>query len=140
MDPRLILFAGAALLLAPAAPLAAAWARVLPSEDPEERLRAGVFSLFLLVVLSLCYAALIPGVPVERLESWLFVRVPAGWLPWLPLAEKYLIVFLSALSAMGAYLRRGPLRKPLLWASLLVPAAWLAVTYLLQLWAGPASF
>ena len=137
MDLRLILFAGAALLLAPAVHLAAAWARVLPSEDPEERLHAGAFSLLLLVVLSLCYAALLPGVPVERLESWLLARVPAGWLPWFPLAEKYLIVFLSGLSAIGAFLRRGPLRKPLLWASVLLAAAWLAVTYLLPLWTGP---
>jgi hypothetical protein len=140
MDPRLILFAGAALLLAPAVPLAAAWARVLPSEGPEERLRAGAFSLLLLVVLSLCYAALVPGVPVERVESWLLARMPVGWHSWLPPAGKYLVLLLSAVSAIGAYLRRGPLRKPLLWASLLLMAAWLAVTYLLPLWAGPASF
>ncbi len=138
MDPYLALFAVVLLLLSPAVPLAVAWARLLPADDPGERVAVDSSSVLLLGGMTLCYVAQLPGVPLELLQGWLSSRLPADWFDGLRIAGKFLTVFVPAYAAAYAYFHRGPLRKPLLWAGILVLVAPIAAGYLLQFWTGGA--
>ncbi len=140
MDPHLALLAGVVLLLSPAVPLATAWARLLPADDPQERVARDPSSVLLLVGVTLCYAAQIPGVPIELLQNWLSSFVPADWLFGLRIAGRFLLVFVPAYTIAFACLRRGPLRKPLLWAGILVLVVPFAAGYILQFWTAGASY
>ena len=139
MDPYLALILGILLVLSPAAPLAAAWARLLPVDDPEDRAAKGASSVLLLVGVTLCYVAQLPGVPLPLLQTWLGSRLPADWFDGLRIASKFLIVFVPAYAAAHAYFHRGPLRKPLLWAGILVLIASIATGYVMRFWTGGAS-
>ncbi len=138
MDPYLAFLAGVVLLLSPAAPLAAAWARLLPADDPEARFAMDSASVLLLAGVTLCYVAQLPGVPLGLFQNWLGNRLPSDWFDGLRIAGKFLSVFVPAYAAAYAYFHRGPLRKPLLWAGILVLIAPFAAAYVLQFWTGGA--
>jgi hypothetical protein len=138
MDPYLALILAVLFLLSPAVPLATAWARLLPADDPDERLAVDTSWVLLLVGVTLCYLAQLPGVPLPLLQSWLSDRLPSDWFEGVRIAGKFLSVFVPLYAAAYAFFHRGPLRKPLLWAGILVVVAFVAVGYLLPFWAGGA--
>lgn len=139
MDPYLSLILGALLLLSPAVPLATAWARLLPADDPEERVALDSSSILLLVVMTLCYLAQLPGVPLALLQTSLSNWLPPDWPAGMRIAAKFLSVFVPVYAAAYAYFHRGPVRKPLLWAGILVLIAPIAAGYVLQFWTGAAA-
>lgn len=138
MDPYLALLAGVVLLLSPAVPVATAWARLLPADDPEERVAVDSSAVLLLVALTLCYLAQLPGVPLALLQNSLSHWLPPDWFAGVRIAGKFLTVFVPVYAVAYAYFHRGPLRKPLLWAGLLVLIAPIAASYLLQFWTAGA--
>lgn len=134
MDPRLAFLVILLLLLSSSVPLAAAWARLLPTDEPEDRVALDPSSLLLLVGVTLCYLAQLPGIPLGLLDNWLSNWLPADWQEGLRIAGKFLMVFVPAYAAAYACFRRGPLRKHLLWAGILVLISSLGLGYLLPFW------
>lgn len=139
MDPHLAFLAGLVFLLSPAAPLAIAWVRLIPGgEETEEHIPFDGASVLMLLVVTLSYVLLLPGVTLGLLENRLDSLLPADLRDGLQLAARFLAVYLPACVMVYARPRRGPLRDLLLWAGFLVLLAWLAKSYLLPFWTGGA--
>ena len=143
IDHRLALLALAALLVFAAAPLAYAWARLLPEEPPpfevpaavpaHEELassqKAGVkkdpFAVFLLVCVTLSYVLRFPGFPVATGLQWLSTLLPINYLNWTVLGARAFFLAVPGLAAAYSALRPNPVRIALIAGGLLVMALWL---------------
>lgn len=142
IDHRLALVLLSALMLAAAAPLAVAWARLLPAErEPftfsgaaERRPRSDLVADILLCLTTMSYLLRLPGVPLEKARPWLDARFLAPWPEYVFLSVAFLLVFAPAFGACYSLLRPNPLRAPLIWSGVLVLLFWLAFPYLYIAW------
>ena len=143
IDHRLALLALAALLAFAAAPLAYAWARLLPEEPPPfevpaaapapEELasnqKAGMkrdpFAVFLLACVTLSYVLRFPGLPVATGLQWLSTLLPMDYLNWTMLGARAFFLVVPGLAAAYSALRPNPVRIALIAGGLLVMTLWL---------------
>jgi hypothetical protein len=139
---RLALLALAALLIAAAAPLAYAWASLLPEEPPPFEVAAGspaenlasnqkspvkrdLVAVFLLVCVTLSYVLRFPGLPLVAGLQWLSTLLPADCFNWTLLAGRWFFVVAPGVAAVYFALRPNPMRIALIIGGLLVLALWL---------------
>jgi hypothetical protein len=142
IDHRLALVLLSALIFAAAAPIALAWARLLPSErepfaSPAEarpRPPRDALAIILLCFVTISFLVRLPGVPIALAHSWLNAQLPAPWPERLYLSALFLLIFLPGFAACYAILRPTSLRRPLFWAGFLVLLLWLASPYLSAAW------
>ena len=143
MDHRLALVALALLLIVAAAPLAYAWARLLPEERPPfEPTGAGTapeevapdgktlpkrdrFAVFLLICVTMSYLLRFPGVPLAPALQWLSTLLPADYLNWAVMVARAFFVVVPGLAAVYSALRQNPVRIALAIGGLMVLALWL---------------
>lgn len=142
IDHRLALVALAALLIFAAAPLAYAWARLLPEEQapfevagtgtaPEGVASSGIaakkdpFAVFLLVCVTLSYVLRFPALPLSAGLQWLSNLLPANYFYWAVMGGRAFFVVVPGLAAAYSALRPNPLRIALTVGGLLVLALWL---------------
>ena len=143
IDHRLALLALAALLLAAAAPLAYAWARLLPEEPPPFEVRAAglppenlasngrspakkdLLAVLLLACVTLSYLLRFPGLPLATGLQWLFTLLPADYFTWAVLGARWFFIVVPGLAAAYSALRPNPMRIALIAGGLLVLALWL---------------
>jgi hypothetical protein len=143
IDHRLALVALAALLVSAAAPLAYAWARLLPEEPPPFEVPAAVpaheelasnqktgvkkdpFAVFLLVCVTLSYVLRFPGLPVATGLQWLSTLLPMNYFHWTVLGARAFFVVVPGLAAAYSALRPNPVQIALIAGGLLVMALWL---------------
>jgi hypothetical protein len=142
MDHRLALVAFAALLVAAAAPLASAWARLLPEErppfetpaplppeqmtsNPETRRKADPFAIFLLLCMTVSFLLKFPGLPVATVLQSLSMRMPSDYFTWLVFGARAFFVVVPGLGAAYSAIRPNPIRIPLIAAGVLVVLLWL---------------
>ena len=143
IDHRLALLALAALLIAAAAPLAYAWARLLPEEPPPFEVAAAgppaedlasnptspakknLLAVFLLVCVTLSYILRFPGLPLATALRWLATLLPADYFHWTVLAGRTLCMVAPGVAAVCSALRPNPMRTALIVGGLLVLALWL---------------
>ena len=136
MIPRLALLCWSALLLGAAVPLAIGWARIVPADDPGDRVSQDRFAIVLLVLVTLSFVLQLPGLSSWTIERWLATAIPQ---PWARQIISWGAVFFAVIpgpAAMHAILRPNPLRRPLIASGILVPALWLVGPYLAACWAG----
>lgn len=144
IDHRLALLALAALLIAAAAPLAYAWAKLLPEEPPPFEVPAGSppaeevvsnpkrptkkdpIAFFLLICLTLSYLLRFPGLPVATGLQWLSTLLPADYFSYAMLAGRWVFMVVPGVAAVYSALRPNPMRLASLVGGLLVLALWLA--------------
>jgi hypothetical protein len=141
MDHRLALVAFVALLVAAAAPLATAWARLLPEEpppfempaplpseqmlsNPETRRRASPFAIFLLLCVTLSFLLKFPGLPVAAALQRLSGMLPPDYFNWLVLGVRVFFAAVPGLAAVYSAIRPNPMRIPLIVASVFVILLW----------------
>ena len=141
MDHRLALVAFAALLIAAAAPLASAWARLLPEEPPpfevpapsppeqtpsnrETRRKGDPFAIFLLLCMTLSFLLKFPGLPVAAALQILSARMPREDFNWLVLGARVFFVAVPGLAAVYSAIRPNPIRIPLIVAAVFVILLW----------------
>jgi hypothetical protein len=154
-DPRLAFLLLCILLIAAAIPIAFAWARVLPEEQPPFRFhrsseratgdltpapeqadsRRDPFAVGLLVCVSLSYLWQLPGLPRDFVLLRIVHYVPEPWLQGLVLFRLVLFIkgFLVVMPGAGAVysiFRRNQIRAPLIAAGILVPLIWLVLPWL----------
>jgi hypothetical protein len=149
-DPRLAFLALCALLIGAAAPLAIAWARLLPEERPPFRFHRpstrktpnatfaqvpsnaarDYFAVTLLVFVTLSFLWQIPGFPREFVVSHAAAYVPEPWLQGLMLFGRGFLVAVPALAAGYSIFRQNEIRIPLIAAGVLVPILWLVNPWL----------
>ena len=143
MDHRLALAALAALLIAAAAPLAYAWAKLLPEEPPPFEVPAGSpaaedvvsnpkrrpkndpVAIFLLTCVTLSYVLRFPGLPLSACLQRLSTFLPADYFNWALLAGRWFFVVVPGFAAVYSALRPNPIRIALIVGALLVLALWL---------------
>jgi len=143
IDHRLALLALAALLIAAAAPLAYAWARLLPEEPPPFEVRAAglppedfisngkspvkkdLWAVFLLACVTLSYLLRFPGLPLAAGLQWLSTLLPADYFTWAVLGARWFFIAVPGLAAAYSALRPNPMRVALIAGGLLVLALWL---------------
>ena len=143
MDHRLALVALALLLIVAAAPLAYAWARLLPEERPPfEPTGAGTapeevapggktlpkrdrFAVFLLICVTMSYLLRFPGVPLSPALQWLSTLLPADYLNWAVMGARAFFVVVPGLGVVYSAVRPNPIRIALILGGLLVLALWL---------------
>jgi len=143
IDHRLALLALAALLIAAAAPLAFAWASLLPEEpppfevpaasppaedpvsNPKRPVKKDLLAAFLLVCVSLSYVLRFPGLPIAAGLQWLSTLLPADYFNWAVLVGRWFFVVAPGVAAAYSALRPNPMRVALIVAGLLVLALWL---------------
>ena len=143
MDHRLALVALALLLIVAAAPLAYAWARLLPEERPPfEPTGAGTapeevapggktlpkrdrFAVFLLICVTMSYLLRFPGVPLSPALQWLSTLLPADYLNWAVMGARAFFVVVPGLGVVYSAVRPNPIRTALILGGLLVLALWL---------------
>ncbi len=143
IDHRLALLALAALLVSAAAPLAYAWARLLPEEPPPFEVPAAApapeelesnqktavkkdpFAVFLLVCVTLSYVLRFPGLPVSTGLQWLSTLLPMDYFHWTVLGGRAFFVVVPGLAAAYSALRPNPVPIALIASGLLVMALWL---------------
>jgi hypothetical protein len=143
IDHRLALVAFAALLIAAAAPLASAWARLLPEEpppfglppspappgqmssNPETRRKGDPFAIFLLLCVTLSFLLKFPGLPVAALLQSLSLWMPREDFNWLVLGARAFFVVVPGLAAVYSAIRPNPIRIPLIAAGVFVILLWL---------------
>src|SRR5260370_4964745 len=131
IDHRLALVAFAALLIAAAAPLASAWARLLPEEPPpfevpapssaeqtpsnrETRPKGDPFAIFLLLCVTLSFLLKFPGLPVAAALQILSVRMPPEDFNWLVLGARVFFVAVPWCCPRFSAHRPDPRRLPTL--------------------------
>ena len=142
IDHRLALVAFAALLIAAAAPLASAWARLLPEEPPpfelppapsppeqtpsnrETRPKGDPFAIFLLLCVTLSFLLKFPGLPVAAALQILSVRMPPEDFHWLVLGARVFFAAVPGLAAVYSAIRPNPMRIPLIVAGVFVILLW----------------
>ena len=142
IDHRLALVAFAALLIAAAAPLASAWARLLPEEPPpfelppapsppeqapsnrETRPKGDPFAIFLLLCMTLSFLLKFPGLPVAAALQILSVRMPPEDFHWLVLGARVFFAAVPGLAAVYSAIRPNPIRIPLIVAGVFVILLW----------------
>ncbi len=143
IDHRLALLALAALLIAAAAPLAYAWARLLPEEPPPFEVAAtgppaqdlasnptspakkDLLAVFLLVCVTLSYILRFPGLPVAAVLQWLATLLPKDYFNWTVLGGRWFFAVVPGVAAAYSALRPNPMRVALIVGGLLVLALWL---------------
>jgi len=143
LDHRLALAALTALLLAAAAPLAYAWARLLPEEPPpfetapaaapaeevpsnwEARGERDPFAIFLLICVTLSYILRFPGLPLSAALQRISPLMPQDYFNWLLLGGRAFVVVVPGLAAAYSAARPNPMRIALIVGCLLVLALWL---------------
>jgi len=143
LDHRLALVALTVLLLAAAAPLAYAWARLLPEEPPpfetapaaapeqqalsnsEARRERDPFAVFLLICVTLSYILKFPGLPVLAALQRISGLMPQDYFNWLLLGGRAFFVVVPGLAAAYSAARPNPMRIALIVGGLLVLALWL---------------
>jgi hypothetical protein len=143
IDHRLALLALAALLIAAAAPLAYAWARLLPEEPPPFEVRTSglpredlvsnpkspakkdLLAVFLLVCVTLSYVLKFPGLPLASGLQWLSALLPADYFNWTLFAGRWFFVVVPGIAAAYSALRPNLMRIALIAGGLLVLALWL---------------
>jgi hypothetical protein len=146
IDHRLALVLLSALILAAAAPIAAAWARLLPAEreafarpgDARPRQPRDSFAIVLLCFVTISFLIRLPGIPLDAIRPWLEAHLFAPWPERLLGSASFLLVFLPGFASCYAILRPNPLRRPLLWAGVLVLLLWFATPYLSAAWLSPS--
>jgi len=141
MDHRLALVAFAALLIAAAAPLASAWARLLPEEPPpfevpapsppeqtpsnrETRRKGDPFAIFLLLCITLSFLLKFPGLPVAAALQRLSGMLPPDYFNWLVLGARVFFAAMPGLAAVYSAIRPNPMRIPLTVAGVFVILLW----------------
>ncbi len=141
MDHRLALVAFAALLIAAAAPLASAWARLLPEEPPpfevpapsppeqtpsnrETRRKGDPFAIFLLLCITLSFLLKFPGLPVAAALQRLSGMLPPDYFNWLVLGARVFFAAMPGLAAVYSAIRPNPMRIPLIVAGVFVILLW----------------
>jgi hypothetical protein len=143
MDHRSALAAYAGLLILAAAPLAYAWAQLLPEEQaPFEVAEADTtredaapngktaakknpFAVFLLVCVTLSYVLRFPGLPLSTGLQWLSTLLPVDFLHWVIMGGRVFFLGVPGLAAVYSALRPNPVRIALAAGGLLVLAVWL---------------
>jgi len=143
IDHRLALLVLAALLIAAAAPLAYAWARLLPEEpppfevpaaspsaedlvsNPKSRKKNDPVAVFLLVCVTLSYLLKFPGLPAAAGLQWLSTLLPADYFSPAVLMGRWFFVVVPGVAAVYSALRPNPMRIALIAGGLLVLALWL---------------
>src|SRR6267378_1079585 len=132
IDHRLALLALAALLISAGAPLAYAWAMLLPEEPPPfEVPAAGLppenlasnrknpakkdpFAVFLLVCVTLSYVLRFPGLPLAVGLQWLSTLLPAEYFHWMVLGGRWFFAVVPGVAAACSALRPNPMRIALI--------------------------
>jgi len=140
IDHRFALLALAALLIAAAASLAYAWARLLPEEPPPFEVRAAnlppedlasngkslakkdQLAVLLLVCVTLSYLLRFPGLPLAASVQWLSTLLPADYFTWAVLGARWFFIVVPGLAAAYSALRPNPIRIALIAGGLLVLA------------------
>ncbi len=150
LDPRLAFLLLCILLIAAAIPIAFAWARVLPEEQPPFRFhrsseratvdltpapeppnsRRDPFAVVFLVCVSLSYLWQLPGLPRDFALLRIAPHVPEPWLQGLVLFTKGFLVVMPGAGAVYSIFRRNQIRAPLIAAGILVPLIWLVFPWL----------
>ncbi len=150
LDPRLAFLLLCILLVAAAIPIAFAWARVLPEEQPPFRFhrsseratgeltrapeqpdsRREPFAVMLLVCVSLSYLWQLPGLPRDFVLLRIAHYVPEPWFQGLFLFTKGFLVVMPGAAAIYSIFRRNQIRAPLIAAGILVPLIWLVLPWL----------
>jgi hypothetical protein len=143
IDHRLALVALAALLIFAAAPLAYAWARLLPEEQPPFEVAGGrtapeglassgktaakkdPFAVVLLLCVTLSYVLRFPGLPLSTGLQWLSTLLPADYFNWAVMGGRVFFLGVPGLAAVYSALRPNPVRIALAAGGLLVLAVWL---------------
>jgi hypothetical protein len=143
MDHRSALAALAGLLILAAAPLAYAWARLLPEDQPPFEVAAAHTTLedaapsekaaakkvplavFLLVCVTLSYVLRFPGLPLSTGLHWLSTLLPADYFHWVVMGGRVFFLGMPGLAAVYSALRPNPVRIALVAGGLLVLALWL---------------
>ena len=143
IDHRLALLALAALLVAAAAPLAYAWARLLPEEPPPFEVPAAIppaedlasnptspakkdpVAILLLACVTLSYLLRFPGLPLSAALQSLSTLLPKDYFDWSVLAGHWFFVVAPGVAAAYSALRPNPMRITLIVGGLLVLTLWL---------------
>jgi len=143
IDHRLALLALAVLLIFAGAPLAYAWATLLPEDPPpfevatvsppaealvSNRRNAATrdpIAMLLLVCVTLSYVLRFPGLPLAAGLHWLSTLLPAEYFNWTVLGGRWFFVVVPGLAAAYSALRPNPLRIALIVGGLLILALWL---------------
>ena len=144
MDHRFALVLLAVLLVLAAAPLAYAWACLLPEERPpfevDDR-QGGVqqepgqaardpFAVCLLALVTVSYLLKIPGMPVGMALQWVAGVVPQDYFEWIVTGGRVLFVVTPGLAAAYGAVRRSRIRASLIVGGILVLTLWLASPFL----------
>jgi hypothetical protein len=148
LDHRLAFVFLAALILAAGAPLAFAWARLLPDEPPPFTSKHGpppqitiyktedappprdAFAVFLLACATLSYILRFPGMPGDAALRWLATILPAAYVNWIVLGGRAFLVVMPGLAACYSVVRPNPIRVPLIVGGILVLLFWLLFPFL----------
>ena len=150
LDHRLALVALTVFLLAAAAPLAYAWARLLPEEPPpfetapaaapqkeapsngEARHERDPFAVFLLICVTLSYILRFPGLPLSAALQRISALMPQDYFNWLLLGGHAFFVVVPGLAAAYSAVRANPIRWQLLVGGILTLILWVAGPWLLN--------
>ena len=130
MTPLLSFLCWSALLLGAAVPLAIGWARLLPPDDPDERLAHDSFAIVLLFLVTLSFVPRIPGLSLAPVQAWLAAFLPGPWPARVIFVAWVCCMVVPSLAAAYAILRPNTLRIQLITAGLLVPLLWFLTPYL----------
>lgn len=151
LDHRLAFVFLCMLVVGAAVPLAIAWARVLPEDEPpfankesssrsadekppdeqEKSTNRDPFAIVLLVFVTLSYALRFPGFPEDAVLHGLSTLMPETWLSWSLLAGRAFFVVTPGLAACYSVVQPNSLRVPLISAGILVLLLWLLQPILL---------
>src|ERR1043165_1384160 len=145
MHHRVALGLLATLLILAAAPLAYAWAQLLPEErrpfevqgqqsqveaqHPGERKR-DLFAIVLLIGVTLSYLLKFPGMPVEAGLHWMASVAPPTYFHWILSGGRWLFLVIPGIAAVYAAAQRTSFRISLGLGGLLTLLLWLANPYL----------
>lgn len=157
LDPWLAFVLLSALLIGAAIPLAIAWAKLLPEEEPPfSSFRAletdgsakanpvgrsdstrDPFAVVLLIFVTLSYISQFPGVPYDflLLRTSAFIHEP--WFQGALLFCHGFFIAIPVIAAWYSLFRRHAIRLPLIFAGILVPLLWLAVPWLRRAFLSP---
>ncbi len=124
LNPRSALFFLGALYIAAAVPLAIAWAWVIPPDDPEEARPYRKEALVLLILVTLSFAAKLPGGPDDWVQSRFLSHASASWVHWTYFVAVVFLVLFPILAVVYALRWPNSLDRHLFWAGFLVVCIW----------------